>query len=75
METIGVPVEPKGKGANNIPLYSVVATKGISGEQYRKKDKVRSSLEYEVVRLGAVWQREYKGTSNFTRSNWMKYQP
>ena len=75
VETIGVPVEPSKKGANNVPLYSVVALRGITGEQYRQKDKARSGLESEVVRLGTIWQREYKGTTNFTRSNWMKYQP
>ncbi len=75
VETIGVPVESSKKAANNVPLYSVVALRGITGEQYRQKDKARSGLESEVVRLGTIWQREYKGTTNFTRSNWMKYQP
>lgn len=75
VESIGVPVEPSKKAANNVPLYSVVALRGITGEQYRQKDKARSGLESEVVRLGTIWQREYKGTTNFTRSNWMKYQP
>jgi hypothetical protein len=75
IETIGVPVERNPKAANNLPLYSVIALKGITGEQYRLKDKARSSLESEVVRLGAIWQKEYKGTTNFIRFTWMKYQP
>ena len=75
LETIGVPVELSKKAANNVPLYSVVALRGITGEQYRQNNKVRSGLESEVVRLGTIWQREFKGTTNFTRSGWMKYQP
>ncbi len=75
-EAIGVPVAPVEKGskaANNLPLYQVTSLQGISGEQYRKEDPIKVKIDQEVQRLGVIWKRDHRGTTNFMQSGWVKY--
>lgn len=76
LEAIGVPVaqvEKGGKAANNLPLYQVTALQGITGEQYRKEDPIKVKIDQEVQRLGVIWKRDHRGTTNFMQSGWVKY--
>lgn len=72
-EAIGVPVDAGGGGANNpnpTGKYVVVALPGITGEQWSKKMTARTNLEGQTARLGQVWQRDHKGSSNFAKPEW-----
>ncbi|MBU6412608.1 MAG: hypothetical protein KGS45_03980 [Planctomycetes bacterium] len=74
-EAIGVPVavEKGSKAANNLPLYQIIALQGISGEQYRKEDPIKVKVDQEVQRLGVIWKRDHRGSTNFMQSGWVKY--
>ena len=69
-----VPVESGARGANNAGpgLYRVFVGDGLTKEQFSQS--VRTNLEAEVVRLGAVWQKEHRGSSNFAKFGWEKFQ-
>jgi hypothetical protein len=74
VEAFGVPVDPSGRAANNRgPSYRLYALPGITSEQYRQRQTVRTRLEAEVARLGGIWQRDHRGTSNFARTQWEKF--
>lgn len=74
-EAIGVPVtvEKGSKAANNLPLYQIIALQGITGEQYRKEDPIKVKVDQDVQRLGVIWKRDHRGTTNFMQSGWVKY--
>lgn len=77
VEAIGLPVDGRGRSGNNLdsPLtYQVIALPGITREEYAQKRTARSNLEANVTRLGQIWQREHRGTSNFARFGWTKYE-
>jgi hypothetical protein len=72
-EAIAVPVDASGGSANNpnpTGKYVVVALPGITGEQWSKKMTARTNLEGQTARLGQVWQRDHKGSSNFAKPEW-----
>ena len=75
LEAIGIPapVEKGAKPANNLPLYQIIALQGITGEQYRKEDPIKVKVDQEVQRLGVIWKRDHRGTTNFMQSGWVKY--
>lgn len=68
-------VDSRTPQANNAGPFTVYATKGITGKEFRDRATVRTDLEAEVARLGAIWKREHKGTTDFTRTNWAKHSP
>jgi hypothetical protein len=74
VEAYAVPwVDPKGSGANNAgPLYRLFVLPGVTGGDLKKS--AAQNLQTEVARLGSVWQKEYRGTSNFGKLSWEKYQ-
>lgn len=77
VQAIGVPVVDKSQGAANNAgpaLFRLVALPGITSEQYRTKQTARTNLEATVARLGEVWQKQYRGASNFARPGWEKFQ-
>ncbi len=43
---------------------------GLTREQLGTS--IKTNLETEVVRLGAIWQREHRGSSNFEKHFWEK---
>lgn len=72
-EAIGVPVDAGGGGANNpnpTGKYVLIALPGITGEQWSKKMTARTNLEGQTARIGQVWQRDHKGSSNFAKPEW-----
>lgn len=66
-------VDPGGGKANNAdPLYRLFVKPGIpSGEM---KKTTAQNLLTRVLELGGKWQKENRGTSNFTKYSWEKYQ-
>lgn len=79
VESVGIPllgaVDRKKPAANNLPSYKLVALPGITGAEYSQRQPARTRLEEAVERLGTAWQKEYRGSSNFAKHAWEKYQP
>jgi hypothetical protein len=78
LEAYAVPwVDPKGGQANNAGpgggAFRLFVVPGITSEEYSQKKTVRTRLETEVVRLGALWQKEHRGASNFAKHSWEKF--
>jgi len=73
---IGVPVSVDRPGAadNNAPLYKVVATLGLTGEQYRSNDPLRARQESEVRRIGQIVKGKIGGR-DFASTNWELVKP
>lgn len=68
-----VPVESGAGGANNAGpgLDRVFLGDGLTSDQYRQS--IRTKMEAEVVRLGAIWQKQHRGSSNFEKFLWEKF--
>lgn len=76
VEAIGVPVvDPGARSANNPARYEVFATVGITGEEYKNNRPVRTDLEARVARTGERYRRDAKGSTDFAKPLWMKYNP
>lgn len=76
VEAIGVPaVDPGAGSANNPARYEVFATVGITGEEYKNNRPVRTELEAKVMRVGERYRRDAKGSTDFAKPLWMKYNP
>lgn len=66
-------VDRSARGANNPPLYRIIALPGITGEQYRTNDAARRRVQDEASRLGGVWRNNHRGSTSFARPVWEKY--
>ena len=76
LEAFGVPVDSGASKANNpIPAgtYRLFAFPGVSSDEYKRRATKVTNLEAEAARLGSVWQKQHRGTSNFSRTQWEKY--
>jgi cell division septation protein DedD len=76
VQAFAVAVESGGSAANNTGperMYTVYALPGISTDEYRRGVTKKTNLEAQVARIGAVWQKEHKGVSNFSKTMWDKY--
>jgi hypothetical protein len=73
IECIGVPVDRTSGGANNPLLYQVVSLAGLTREEFRSEAQARAAFEAEIKRLGEVWQKDHKGTSKFSKPQWVRY--
>lgn len=69
------PIDRAGSRANNGPRCVVFSTLGIPGEEYSKQWKLRGEHAKEARRLGALWKRDHRGTSDFAQAYWAKYLP
>jgi hypothetical protein len=71
----GVPglVVRAGGSANNTGSYTLYGQQGITREQLRARDPVRTELEAKVAKLGKVWQKEHKGRTDFSQTYWEKF--
>lgn len=77
LNTVGVPaaeVDRRAPGAKD-PRYRLVVLTGITGAEYRDASPVRTRLEADVRRLGQTWQQDHRGSTNFGRPGWEKFQP
>lgn len=78
LNCLGVPVRgavDRGREGGNTPSYRLVVLAGITGQDFREARPVRTRLEADVRRLGQVWQREQRGSSNFGKPAWEKFTP
>lgn len=79
IDAIGVPrVDPGGSRANNqgpTQVYRIYALPGITRDEYSQKLTARTNLEAAVAKIGATWQKEHRGASNFARTQWEKFRP
>ncbi len=77
LEAFAIPVDRAGGNANNLDPskspYRLYAAKGVSKAEYEKKMTARTNTEAAVARLGQVWQKEHRGSSNFAKPNWERY--
>jgi hypothetical protein len=73
LQVIGVPVDRARAATNNPGPARLYALPGLSRDEFRGPAK--EAMERAVTRLGAVWQREHRGSSNFARPGWEKFQP
>jgi len=76
LEAFALPVDsglPKANNPNPARTYRLYAFLGVSSEEYKRRATKVTNLEAEVARLGAVWQKQHRGASNFSRTQWEKY--
>lgn len=76
LEAFGIPVDSGGSKANNpnpAGTYRLFAFPGVSSDEYKRRATKVTNLEAEAARLGSVWQKQHRGTSNFSRTLWEKY--
>lgn len=75
---IASPVDRRAGDAKNPDpseaLFELYALPGVSGDEYRRKATKMTNLEAAVARLGPIWQKDHKGSSNFARAFWKKHQ-
>jgi hypothetical protein len=66
-------VDPKGGSANNAdPLFRLFVKPGLPGAELKKT--TAQNLQTRVLELGAKWQKENRGSSNFAKFSWEKFQ-
>ena len=75
VEAFAVPVDPTDSEAKNPApsKYRLWVLPGITTEDYRQRKTVRTRLEAEVSRLGQIWRKEHRGTSDFSQPLWEKF--
>lgn len=75
VETVGVAVEPvdrKSPRGNTSPRFQLFASTGIPSSDFASKQLERDRLKAEVVRLGAIWKKDHKGSMSFSDAFWLK---
>lgn len=74
---IGVPeLDKRGKSANNPSRYTLYSLGlAIPGNQWSSMSTQRRDHQQKIASLGARWQREHRGGSDFSQTNWEKYEP
>lgn len=74
---IGVPVlDSRTSSANNPSRYTLYSLGlAIPGNRWSAMSNQRLEHQQMVARLGAQWQRERRGGSDFSQTNWEKYEP
>ncbi len=74
---IGVPVvDSRARGANNPYRYTLYSLGvAIPGNQWSAMSSARMQHQRQIADLGARWQAEQRGASDFSQTNWEKYDP
>lgn len=75
VETIGVPVDAvdrRSVRANTSPRFQLFAAKGIPSAEFSSRQVERDRLKQEIVRLGAIWKKDQKGSTSFADAFWLK---
>ncbi len=76
LRAIGVPVDSAGRSANNPTRYTLISL-GLevpSGE-YSSSAAKRTAHETLVRTLGGEWRRTHRGGSDFSQTQWIRYNP
>jgi len=73
---IGVPVlDNRSSNANNPSRYTLYSLGvAIPGNQWSAMSSARTQHQRLIANLGARWQRERRGGSDFSQTNWEKYE-
>lgn len=66
------PVDRRGPKANTYPLFQLFASKGFASSEFGSRQAEREKLKQEVVRLGAIWKKDHKGSMSFSDAFWLK---
>lgn len=74
---IGVPqLDSRGSSANNPSRYTLYSLGlAIPGNRWSAMSSQRLEHQQMIASLGAEWQRERRGGSDFSQTNWEKYEP
>lgn len=75
VETFAVPaplVDRRGVRANTSPLFQLFVSKGVPSSEFGARQAERDKLKQEVVRLGAAWKKDHKGSMSFSDAFWLK---
>lgn len=77
MTIIGVPqLDSRAGSANNPSRYTLYSLGlAIPGNRWSAMSNQRLEHQRQVATLGARWQRERRGGSDFSQTNWEKYEP
>lgn len=70
IELVAVPLA----GRNNpreYRLYSLALA--VPSAEYSRSRPQREAHQAQIARLGAIWQRQYRGGSDFSRTVWERY--
>jgi hypothetical protein len=73
LEVVCIPVDRGRGGSNNARYFDVFVLQGVPSDQFKARQQERKDLERRVEQLGKVWQREHKGTTDFSGTLWAKY--
>ena len=76
VRVIGVPeVDSSGSSANNPSRYRLYSLGlAIPGNQWSAMSAQRLQHQQRVADLGSRWQREHRGGSDFSLTNWEKFE-
>ncbi|MBM91238.1 MAG: hypothetical protein CMJ35_06450 [Phycisphaerae bacterium] len=76
MTIIGVPqLDSRAGSANNPSRYTLYSLGlAIPGNRWSAMSNQRLEHQRQVATLGARWQRERRGGSDFSQTNWEKYE-
>ncbi len=68
-----VPVDRPGSMAKNPARFSVFASHGLTRDEFVARVPARNQLDAEVDRLGKIWKRDHRGSTDFSGKYWNKF--
>jgi hypothetical protein len=68
-----VAVDTSSRGSNNPRSYRVYGLQGMTGAELRSP--ARTEYEQRISQLGVIWKRDHRGWTDFSQTNWERYQP
>ncbi len=77
VDIIGVPVVDSGASRANNPSRYTLYSLGLAipGNRWSAMSVERNQHQTLIANLGVRWQRERRGGSDFTQTNWEKFEP
>lgn len=76
LRAIGVPVDSGGRSANNPTRYTLISLGlAVPSGQFSSTVDQRRAHETLVRTLGSEWRRLHQGGSDFSQTQWIRYNP
>lgn len=76
LRAVGVPVDSGGRSANNPARYTLISLGlAVPSGQFSSTVEQRRAHETLVRTLGTEWQRAHRGGSDFSQTQWIRYNP
>jgi hypothetical protein len=76
LRAVGVPVDSGGRSANNPARYTLISLGlAVPSGQFNSTVDQRRAHEALVRTLGSEWQRAHRGGSDFSQTQWIRYNP